>query len=169
MNWEAIGAIGEIIGAIAVIVTIAYLAIQIRQNTLALRSTATNEINEQLANVYFDASRDPEVASVFVRGAYDPSKLDQVELARYFSMLQGIMFIFQNVLLQTRAKLIDQEILYSWGQVIGALTTTPGFERFWEERKFILSPEVQRYVEVELMEATDTQHFRPLGAQPVDD
>jgi hypothetical protein len=33
MNWEAIGAVGEIVGAIAVVVTVGYLAFQIRQNT----------------------------------------------------------------------------------------------------------------------------------------
>ena len=36
MNWDAIGAIGEIVGAIGVIATLAYLAIQIRQNTKSL-------------------------------------------------------------------------------------------------------------------------------------
>ena len=30
MDWEAIGAVGEILGAIAVVATLAYLAIQIR-------------------------------------------------------------------------------------------------------------------------------------------
>jgi hypothetical protein len=35
MNWEAIGAIGEVLGALAVIVTLVYLAVQIRQNTAA--------------------------------------------------------------------------------------------------------------------------------------
>ena len=37
MNWEAIGAIGEVLGAIGVIVTLAYLAVQIRQNTRDIR------------------------------------------------------------------------------------------------------------------------------------
>ncbi len=38
MNWDAIGAIGEVCGAIAVVVTLFYLASQIRQNTNALKS-----------------------------------------------------------------------------------------------------------------------------------
>ena len=33
MNWEAVGAIGEIVGAIAVVLSLVYLAAQIRQNT----------------------------------------------------------------------------------------------------------------------------------------
>ena len=36
MNWEAIGALGEVVGAIAVVLTLAYLAIQVRQNSNAL-------------------------------------------------------------------------------------------------------------------------------------
>jgi len=42
MNWEAIGAIGEIVGALAVVASLAYLVIQIRQNTAAV-ATATYE------------------------------------------------------------------------------------------------------------------------------
>ncbi len=33
MNWDAIGAVGEIIGAAAVVVTLAYLALQVRPST----------------------------------------------------------------------------------------------------------------------------------------
>ena len=38
MNWEAIGAIGEIVGAVAVVLTVGYLAVQIRQNTRSVRA-----------------------------------------------------------------------------------------------------------------------------------
>ena len=36
MNWESIGAIGEVLGAIGVIATLLYLSVQIRQNTRAM-------------------------------------------------------------------------------------------------------------------------------------
>lgn len=35
MNWEAAGALGEIVGAVAVVATLVFLAIQLRQNTQA--------------------------------------------------------------------------------------------------------------------------------------
>jgi hypothetical protein len=38
MNWDAIGAIGEIAGAIAVVLSLMYLATQIRQNTKVAQS-----------------------------------------------------------------------------------------------------------------------------------
>ena len=44
MNWEAIGAIGEIIGAAAVVVSLIYLATQIRTQNNEARLAATHEI-----------------------------------------------------------------------------------------------------------------------------
>ena len=37
MNWEAIGAIAEAMGALGVIATLAYFSIQLRQNTISAR------------------------------------------------------------------------------------------------------------------------------------
>ena len=44
MNWHAIGAVGQMIGALAVVVTLAYLALQVRASTkeLAANHLATN-------------------------------------------------------------------------------------------------------------------------------
>jgi len=47
VNWEAIGAAGEILGAIAVFVTLVYLASQIKQSNNLARFTATKEILNQ--------------------------------------------------------------------------------------------------------------------------
>lgn len=40
MNWDAIGAIGETLGALGVLITVGYLAVQLRQNTQALKTSA---------------------------------------------------------------------------------------------------------------------------------
>ena len=48
LNWEAIGAIGEILGATAVFASLIYLASQIRQNTRTARSTTRQAIAETI-------------------------------------------------------------------------------------------------------------------------
>ena len=80
MNWEAIGAIGEIIGALAVVVSILYLSIQIRSNTRATKASASfdathswalsNEQAHQMSaediadlNASYDVDADPNVLS----------------------------------------------------------------------------------------------------------
>lgn len=46
MNWDAIGAVGELVDAVAVIVTFIYLAGQLRQNAKALRSSTYQAFND---------------------------------------------------------------------------------------------------------------------------
>ncbi len=40
MNWDAIGAIGEIVGTAAVVASLLYLAVQTRSNARSLRAKA---------------------------------------------------------------------------------------------------------------------------------
>lgn len=69
MNWEAIGAIGEVAGALVVAVTLAFLVVQVRQNSKAINATIThgniagfNELNTLLA-------ANPQLAEIFDRGS----------------------------------------------------------------------------------------------------
>lgn len=41
MNWEAIGVIAELVGAVAVVISLGYLAIQVRSNTRALKASSS--------------------------------------------------------------------------------------------------------------------------------
>ena len=75
MNWDAAGAIGEIIGAVAVVATLAFLALQIRQghrmqrdsNALA-RSAAVNNVYDQFAGFRRVVAADPDVTRGWVEG-----------------------------------------------------------------------------------------------------
>jgi hypothetical protein len=46
VNWEAIGAIGEVVGAVAVVITLLLLLSQLRQNTKALEASRSAEISQ---------------------------------------------------------------------------------------------------------------------------
>jgi hypothetical protein len=65
MNWEALGAIGEIVGAVAVVVTIAYLAVQIRQNTRAVKSSVFSELQSEVRQQAFSLANDEDLARIW--------------------------------------------------------------------------------------------------------
>ncbi len=50
MNWDAIGVVSEVVGAIAVVVSIIYLAVQISSNTKTMRANAGFEATHSWAN-----------------------------------------------------------------------------------------------------------------------
>ena len=51
MNWEAIGAVGEVVGAIAVVSTLIYLAVQIRHNNRSLAEATSASISQSFASI----------------------------------------------------------------------------------------------------------------------
>ena len=163
MNWEALGAAGEIIGAVAVIITIIYLALQVRQNTAALRSSATNAASEGAAKLYQTLCSDPDLAMIFVRGNATPNELDESDMARYFSLWLMTMFKLQNWYFQTQDRFMDDTLLSSWIKVVRPLSSMPGFRLFWDERKFIFSPQFQQYLESEVFQSAQDPDFKSLG------
>ena len=72
MNWDAIGAIGEILGAIAVLITLVYLTTQIRQNTAQQKREELVSIQHG-QNAVVAQLQDPRVFGAYVRTADDRS------------------------------------------------------------------------------------------------
>ena len=89
MNWEAIGAIGEIFGGLAVLITLVYLARQIKQSTRS-QSIATYEAAlSGYNNVQTFCAGDVESASIWRRGATEPTALNEDEQVRFEMMVRN--------------------------------------------------------------------------------
>jgi hypothetical protein len=72
MNWDAIGALAETIGALAVVISLIYLAVQIRSGTKALRTTLRDSAFRYLGEWKYVLSADPELPWLFKRGLRNP-------------------------------------------------------------------------------------------------
>jgi len=101
MNWEALGAVGEVVGAVGVIVTLVFLAYQIRQNSNLLRANSEQlEQNHQLAiadalgqsnnqqTAMLAISQHNELSDLFFRGLRNYPELSPQERMR-FALLMG--------------------------------------------------------------------------------
>jgi hypothetical protein len=95
MNWEAIGAVGETLGAAGVIITLVYLATQLRQNTRALRLNAEFAAAQEHIHNSIDVSG-TDVPYVMVRGFEDPTQLDPKESAQFLFWLNGSLRMYQG-------------------------------------------------------------------------
>ena len=85
MNWEAAGTIAEVVGAIAVVISIVYLATQIRQNTNANRAGTSFSVNTALTSINDALRSDAEFADIWIRGCQDLGSLSEVERVRFTS------------------------------------------------------------------------------------
>jgi hypothetical protein len=88
MNWDAIGAIAEVVGAAGVIITLLYLALQIRRSN-QLANVESNRFAEQATDLPIMAIvQNPEVAKIFRVGLADRESLSSDDCLR-FDMLMG--------------------------------------------------------------------------------
>ena len=65
MNWEAIGAVGETVGAIAVIISLVYLALQVRSGTRALKTENRDSSFQSLMEFNYILVGDSDLAYLF--------------------------------------------------------------------------------------------------------
>ena len=132
MNWDAIGAIGEVVGAAATVATLLYLAAQIRRANV-LATAESGRYSQQAANPTLLAMvQDPDVARVFREGLRDRDGLSADDQIR-FDMLMGTLFgaVSQNI--------VDQELMGHSGDIraadqahnVRAFLGTPGGASWW--------------------------------------
>lgn len=91
MNWEAIGAFGEIAGAIGVILTLMYLAIQLRQNTKASQIAAVQNSVENSARFSELVAEDEDLGRTFWVGLSNPEELNPSEMRKFISIVNVFM------------------------------------------------------------------------------
>jgi len=147
MNWEAIGAVGELAGAVAVIVTLIYLAGQLRQNTKALRSSTYQAFND---SSFSWADSEIENAAMIAKTA-NCSSLDELAPEER-EIWRGIMFkaftVMESNYLHHRAGAMDDDIFESrmiasvnvilqrpiWRQMFPGFPLLPEFREYMEAR-----------------------------------
>lgn len=139
MNWDAVGAIGEIIGAVGVIVTLAYLGFQIRQNTTQLEQNERTAIaaavsvsatNYRENRRYIYASRD--IAGIVLQGMSDPESLDEIDRYRFRMIIQNTMDALWDLYSQTVITDFSPETWRTQGVgLVRRVFTTDGGSWFW--------------------------------------
>ena len=91
MSIQDLGALGELVAAIATVATLLYLAIQIQQNNRNLQESTSASIHQGWANINSRLSGDERFAEIFIRGREDLDALNPVELEQFRAFVQDIL------------------------------------------------------------------------------
>jgi hypothetical protein len=97
MNWDAIGAVAELGGAVGVICSLIYLATQIRAQNVKNRLNAVSNLTSQYNSFLGDLATDNGLANRFVKGCEDFDSLDEVELMQFSSHLGRTFRIYEGL------------------------------------------------------------------------
>ncbi len=110
MNWEAVGAVGEMAGAIGVIVTLVYLALQIRSNAKATESAVLTNLSTEMERVAGAVATDEALAEA-LNTARRGDTLNELQSTRLRSWFSAYLRVCESHVLQRHlgATAIDLE------------------------------------------------------------
>ena len=146
MNWDALGAIGEIVGAVAVVVTLAYLAVQIRQNTKAVKATSHHAITDSFNSISVLIAQDPKVGRLWRLGNEDLSNLTDDEQVSHAFLMLAYMRVFETLYYQRKIGTMEEQLFAAEEQTLRWVLTQPGFLAWWESNPISFSVEYRDYV-----------------------
>jgi hypothetical protein len=134
MNWEATGAIGEIIGAGAVVLSLLYLAIQIRTQNREARIASVHEVSESFRSA-ISSFQDPNLAELFTRGRDNFDALTDSERVQFISLIQNNLRVWEDAFHQYQQKRLNRA---RWNAMVVQLAeylSLPGVAHVWSIRK----------------------------------
>lgn len=150
LNWEAIGATGEILGAAGVIFTIMYLAVQIRQNTGATRAATAQNLVSVETNTHNIIATDEKLASILQTGVYDPAKLSPEEQFRFNALYLALYIQYDLAYRQYLNGQLDAETWERLEHQVVVFASMPGGAEWWKQDKARFSKRFVEYLDAKL-------------------
>ncbi|MEH6548528.1 MAG: hypothetical protein V7711_03320 [Pseudomonadales bacterium] len=137
MNWDAIISLSEIIGVIAIISSLIYVAAQIRQNTLIARATIIHDTNTVAMRIPELIAQDAELAIIYRKGISGQS-LDGADLERFIALVEMHVIWLEDVDSQFDADLYFKDddldnVLDSMSYELMNMFSTPEVRKWWHQ------------------------------------
>ncbi len=144
MNWDAIGALGEIVGAAAVVLSLAYLAVQIRLQNRESQVSAVTHLTEQWNAATLAVAQNGELAKIWTAGLRGEA-LSEDERARFFGISSSILHVSEGLYLQKIDGRLDPRVWHGVQGRISELLAMPGYQEFWRIRQTWFSREFAEF------------------------
>ena len=145
MNWEAAGATGEIIGALAVVISLLYLSVQIRNQNRESRAAGMHEIWSGFRDSV-GVLGEPYASAIYTKSLAREALTD-AEQMQLLVIIQNILRVFEEAHMQWRQGRLDDEVWESMLLQITLVLPSYPFQSVWKLRKEVFGPTFQAFID----------------------
>ncbi len=135
MNWDMISAIGQMLDAVGVIISIVYLAVQIRNQNKDSQRQATNALTTHWSDLNRKLVENPEMAVLRLRALRSFDDLDARWKLRFGAYLGRFLRFADSRYLHFLDGTLDKRLWRGYERTIADTVAYPGFQRWWPTRK----------------------------------
>jgi hypothetical protein len=165
-NFEALGNLGDFIGGIAVVATLIYLAVQVRQNTAALRTASRQAIVAGMRE-HVRLALEPGADTFFhAVEAFPDVSVDAYR--HYTTRMNDLLLFFQGAHALHESGTLEDETYEAYLDFVAASCTTPGGARYWQQVQEIFTPRMVLALDARIERGglRDLTQFAPREPRP---
>jgi hypothetical protein len=161
MGLQDLANLGEFVSALAVLSSFVYLAIQMRQNTLAIRSENYGRALDRISAMQAKFSTDPEYTAFMATALVDPAQLSPTDRIRFTFLGYEMFGAFEFMFLQAQNQVRPEEVWERWRATAAWWISWPGVRVWWAARPAPFTPGFTAFVDTCIREdRRDRDAFR---------
>jgi hypothetical protein len=160
MNWEVIQGLSSLVATLAVILTVVYLAIQVRRSTIATYSQTYQFATQALGEMAAIVGENKDKARIFSVGMADPEKLEKDEYLQFAYLGISLFRRYENVFFQYQTGMIDDDFWAGHRENLLWFFHRPGTQVWWEERRLSFSQSFREFLEKTTLANVSTPEIR---------
>ena len=153
MTREAIGAIGELVAAVGVILSLVFVGLQLRKNTDAIIDSNVESATERLITLSQLIASDAELARIYTQGMRSFSDLSAEDRTRFASVMYSIFADCWDQYSKHKKGAIDDRV---WGTIEGNVTQLLSREgvQQWLATKPMMPTDFKVWIDSQLQDDT---------------
>ena len=140
MSWDSVSAISQVIAAIAVVVSLIYIAAQVRSGASTFKTGLRDSSFASLMEYNYAILADPELAWIFQRGFRNIDALDERQRARALHTFYAFFKLWENIYLHYLEGVVEEPVWRHNSNVLLYYAAMPGAQFYLRERLAIFEP-----------------------------
>ena len=147
LTLENVYFIGQTIAAIAVVISLVYVGLQVQQNTNATQMAAAQSTVEMYNTFTSDLCSSSELSDLWRRGLRNFNDLKDTEKVRFSALAGQSMKVFESAHLQWNRGALDDDLWKGLSFASCDVANQPGLKQWWSFRKQWYGDAFQKFVD----------------------
>ncbi len=159
MTISDLGNIGEFLGSIAVLISLIYLAIQVKSSTEATKMSTYQSVVSDFGALNRSMAGTPDLSILFVNAMEDFHTLNADEKARVSQLFFVAFHYFENMYYQNQKGYLEDDVWLGWKRLMLTYYSRPGFQTWWSIRRDVFSASFAVFLETSEIDKPVASYF----------
>jgi hypothetical protein len=146
MDWNAVSAISQLVGSVAVVLSVLYLALQVHRSTRVAKLATQDAAATALRDVTKPLMENAELERIWRIGLENIAALSVEERARFFHASYQFLKAFETIHFHYVYGLMDRQLREGWHGLLRHYIVAPGMAQYWKLRPEVFSERFRNFV-----------------------